>query len=830
MKTHCEGLRPPCVLSSKSRPQPPSEGREQGSVSSRGPPGYVHNRGANVGKEGSHPFPFLPHISAATRSSTVLPPSQHKTLRSIAARPQGKECKGSGIPSHVPEDHGCQQVEVPTGVSAAGAGGPHWGFSLSPAGCKSSKASHGSLSDFSRPPSSLLSPPSSSLLNRPSSSLLSRPSSSLLNRPSSSLLSRPSSSLLSRPSSSLLSRPSSSLLNRPSSSLLSQPSSSLLNRPSSILLNRPSSSLQNQPSSSLQNRPSSSLFNRPSSSQFSRPSSSLFSRSTDLASCRGSVLSEHIRDFDPLDSLSHRRQVLQSSSGHGSTPEDDRTRFGPLRAASNLVGPLNTLEDACDVTKVKERHRGDGMDFPHRPSATWSAPRATPYVLAGHSESGPRPVLAPISAMKANISGLDSWASLDSAKLSCSRSQAFDELDAIAPSSASCSSLERGYDSSGRPSPRHELLSPSLAALTVGCDSGNLGSLSRVQLLLLDRMGPVTLQCPMEDYLLDQASPVDDLLTPSGPRGPLTAGHLPERCDSAWKVPGDNKLDWSAGASRCPSSGAMRKSLSQDSPPSSDIDHDSDSGREASGRKNPDENFPEKKDWRPEERKNKVLKMLYKLQDHSVRRPKVCSDFDDFDFLAKFCIFSAEKLEDYKKAFQAEDTDEDGYISCIQVVDALKSIVPAELLSDQEEVYVYRILALVDFRVTDGLVDLRLFAVIASLAQKIAAMDDFMRSLVTNMDLRSLEVRLFKVKQLFLFLLEGRRGEVGSLRGVISAEQFLLELKAGGIHLEEEEVAIRQKLQNLPPLDLLDFLAYLPLFMLIHKSVVANPLDDSGPV
>lgn len=37
-------------------------------------------------------------------------------------------------------------------------------------------------------------------------------------------------------------------------------------------------------------------------------------------------------------------------------------------------------------------------------------------------------------------------------------------------------------------------LSPGLAALTVGCDSGNLGSLSRVQLLLLDRAEPDTLQ------------------------------------------------------------------------------------------------------------------------------------------------------------------------------------------------------------------------------------------------------------------------------------------------------------------------------------------------
>ncbi|XP_059182378.1 uncharacterized protein LOC131961126 [Centropristis striata] len=236
----------------------------------------------------------------------------------------------------------------------------------------------------------------------------------------------------------------------------------------------------------------------------------------------------------------------------------------------------------------------------------------------------------------------------------------------------------------------------------------------------------------------------------------------------------------------------------------------------------------EEKDRRMEERKTKVLNMLSKLQDDKPHQPnsnKGRSNFEDFDFLAKYCIFSQEKLAEYKRAFEAEDEDGDGYISCLQVLLALKNIIPPELLSDEEEIYVYRILEMVDFRVTDGLVDLRLFAVIASLAQKIATMDEFMRSLITDMDFRSLEVRLFKAKQLFLFLLEEQRGDAGAQRGFISAEQLLLELKAGGIHLEQE-AAVRLELQHIPPLDLLDFLAYLPLFMLIHKSVIANPLDD----
>lgn len=53
-------------------------------------------------------------------------------------------------------------------------------------------------------------------------------------------------------------------------------------------------------------------------------------------------------------------------------------------------------------------------------------------------------------------------------------------------------------------------LSPGLAALTVGCDSGNLGSLSRVQLLLLDRAEPETLMSPFG--LEEELSPVEDWL------------------------------------------------------------------------------------------------------------------------------------------------------------------------------------------------------------------------------------------------------------------------------------------------------------------------------
>lgn len=37
------------------------------------------------------------------------------------------------------------------------------------------------------------------------------------------------------------------------------------------------------------------------------------------------------------------------------------------------------------------------------------------------------------------------------------------------------------------------------------------------------------------------------------------------------------------------------------------------------------------------------------------------------------------------------DADGDGYISCLQVLLTLKAIVPPELLSEEEEIYVYKV-------------------------------------------------------------------------------------------------------------------------------------------
>ncbi|XP_054876307.1 uncharacterized protein LOC129351480 isoform X2 [Poeciliopsis prolifica] len=608
-------------------------------------------------------------------------------------------------------------------------------------------------------------------------------------------------------------------------------------------------------------------------SHLSHPSSSLFSPSTSLASGRISSLSNRTAaDFldsrpetsvgsstsdlppviqSPLASSSPTEPTFKRPSTYTSTsllPERTSDEFhqprspDPAPVAKSTSDKQRSIKQMSEVTeKVKEDviSLSPGVELQElRPvPRSGSVPGLSPSPPPSRLDSQHWPVLPPISPKR----GFS--AASGCSEISCSQSLMFEELEAIAPLSASSLSLDRdSSDSSDSPRSPVTDLSPGLAALTVGCDSGNLGSLSRVQLLLLDRPVPHSDLdegfSPVQEWS-DLTSPYElpECISPGHSR-PLTAGSGSERCDSAGKLQ-ENKSIWSEGGSASPSSWIV------DPSPSLEILRSSDSSL-LSNEENPAEDRPhhpgssshvvmdgervEERDEAMEERKTQALNLLSKLQDDGPRRSKTSrsrSNFEDFDFLAKYCIFSQEKLVEYKRAFEAEDSDCDGYISCLQVLLALKTIIPAELLSEKEEIYVYRILEMVDFRVTDGLVDLRLFAVIASLAQKIASMDEFMRSLIDNMDLRSLEVRLFKAKQLFLFLLEDQHDVSGAQRGFISGEQLLLELQAGGIHLEQE-AAVRLELERVPPLDLLDFLAYLPLFMLIHQSVIANPLDDAG--
>ncbi|KAL1275819.1 hypothetical protein QQF64_035442, partial [Cirrhinus molitorella] len=662
-------------------------------------------------------------------------------------------------------------------------------------------------------------------------------------------------------------------------------------------------------------------------SDFSRPSSSQFSRSTDLNSSFSDALSvnssvDHCKDNSTDDKDNHASDLNQNNYQEGCSTSLPELRFSSAGSCSQASSRMDVLQ-AClsrSLTSCKQETPSTCLpDTPiytsktpqsqqtpaaqqstyetlhRRPGSSWSGLSIQSQKLDcstadSRSEWNLWPVLPPIMPQQEELQDESLMEGTPDSQSDRSQSDIFAELDDLAPHSSSCVSPDHPVRSqTDRSSPTTDL-SPGLAALTVGCDSGDLGSLSRVQLLLLERRGsesPGSIPSPewcrtpdgdeyepglrvwssgipqyYQSTVLDNRKPLsgrnsgqDSLATFKGRRkrpglisvesGSRTSSSCSfssrvsesssknrETCeDQGFEYPDENvplylsPLSPSALLTDGPTNGGTI--LVPQRPESSDHAEKhrnrSDKLREKRKRK--------KEIKKTEERKNKALQIYSKLQDGKESTEPThqspCSKFEDFDFLAKYCILSQEKLSLYKRAFEAADSDGDGYLSCLQVLLALKEIIPPELLTEEEEIYVYRILELVDFRVTKGLTDLRLFAVVASLAQKIATLDDFMRTLISQMDFRSLEMKLYKAKQLFLFLLEAQTGSAVVPEGCIGAEQLLVELKAGGIRPEHEE-SVRRELRNLHSLDLLDFLAHLPLFILIHNSVIANPFDDSS--
>lgn len=87
------------------------------------------------------------------------------------------------------------------------------------------------------------------------------------------------------------------------------------------------------------------------------------------------------------------------------------------------------------------------------------------------------------------------------------------------------------------------------------------------------------------------------------------------------------------------------------------------------------------------------------------------------------------------------------------------------------------------------------------------------------MDYQMLDLRVFMARSLWECNVEPETQK-------ISLDQLCVELRAGGVS-EEHETEVREKLSHICALDLLDFLTYIPLFVMVHRSVVHNPLDQS---
>ncbi|XP_048886881.1 uncharacterized protein LOC125751726 isoform X2 [Brienomyrus brachyistius] len=589
-------------------------------------------------------------------------------------------------------------------------------------------------------------------------------------------------------------------------------------------------------------------------SDFSQPGSSQFSRSTSLSSRGSSVLSGVSKD-EEADNVNLSQLLSQSPSSTPAGPALPPLEINSKSPPVMMLG-LRDGEPTSPPWHEPEFCMDGGVSLTPQSSQTISGPKWAflPSKKIWQDSVSPRwPVLPPISPFRDGRKVRGS----PSSSLSPAHSDDFDELDALAPHTGSVLSQELSGDDPDHSSSAGEL-SQLAASLALGCDSSDSASLSHIRLLLLDRhpsMGSISPPAP------EQASQNNDgegLETADGTQSALGLFHRAIGSSAATASstadegrgqsgPGQsgrgqsgrsqsrqiqNKEGARSPCSRLPLSGYSRNRGSACKSTAlfegKELHHGNGDLGNGTGawclarRTTWAAHGPDQEAW-DQAGTNRAMYIYSRLQEAGTTKPKPehCqgpSRFEDFEFLAKYCIFSQEKLATYKRVFESVDGDGDGYLTCVQVLLALKEVVPPEVLSEEEEIYVCRILELVDFRVADGLTDIKLFAVIASLAQKVAALDDFMRSLIGELDFKALELKLSKAK-LFLFLVEAQGGS-------ISVDQLLVELKAGGISQDHEE-AVRAELRHVHSFDLLDFLAHLPLFVLIHNSVVSNPLDES---
>ncbi|XP_052810077.1 caldesmon-like isoform X3 [Mya arenaria] len=225
-----------------------------------------------------------------------------------------------------------------------------------------------------------------------------------------------------------------------------------------------------------------------------------------------------------------------------------------------------------------------------------------------------------------------------------------------------------------------------------------------------------------------------------------------------------------------------------------------------------------------EERRKKQQEMFERLKarklitmngDQDDGSPK----FEDYGFLAKYCIFTKGNIEMYRHAFEAVDDTGIGWLEGEDVMIALRGV--NNKLTEAEEEYLYRVLELTGYQITHG-ADFKTFSVLAALSHRISMLDHWMKNLIGQMDFKALEMKMFKCRSLW-------ECNVDKETNSIPIDQLCVDLRAGGVSLEHE-LEVREKLSHLHALDLLDFLTYVPLFITIHEAVVRNPLDDSRTI
>lgn len=90
------------------------------------------------------------------------------------------------------------------------------------------------------------------------------------------------------------------------------------------------------------------------------------------------------------------------------------------------------------------------------------------------------------------------------------------------------------------------------------------------------------------------------------------------------------------------------------------------------------------------------------------------------------------------------------------------------------------------------------------------------RDIIRGTNFATLYLHAHKTRDMFERMLE--RGET-----TISSEQFLIELEAGGVKPDGQDL-VRNYVNGKKYLDFLDFAIYFPLFLFTHEQIMSTPL------
>eukprot|EP00794_Sanderia_malayensis_P012010 gene12010-13250_t len=137
--------------------------------------------------------------------------------------------------------------------------------------------------------------------------------------------------------------------------------------------------------------------------------------------------------------------------------------------------------------------------------------------------------------------------------------------------------------------------------------------------------------------------------------------------------------------------------------------------------------------------------------------------------------------------------------------------------NDEDFKFVTRILQLPK----DECLDFKAFAIVAALAERVQSLDKSIKNLLKDVDLTNLERKLDKCKELYRLLSQVCPSNGSKL---VSVDDLSVELQAGGIK-DDHQKSVIKKLDHHGQgfIDFLDFVLYVPLFLMIHDQIISQP-------